>query len=95
VADEVVNTHLDVAVARASVIETPAQKRARQLGLAVQDDGSLVHVEELKRRAAQNEAEYEGGPTPAERAQMEAYLASDDEEEEDIWHDVEDDGGVY
>jgi hypothetical protein len=84
----------DAAVSDASVILTPEQQENKRLQLVKQPDGSLVHETELQRRAAQQEAEYEGGPTPAERAAMERYLASD-EPEEDIWHDVEDDGGVY
>jgi hypothetical protein len=79
------------AVADASVILTPAQQQAKRLGLVPQSDGSMLHITEAQRRAAQEEAEYDGAPTPAERAAMERYLASD-EEEEDIWHDVENDG---
>jgi hypothetical protein len=85
-ADAVVEASFDAVVARASVIETEAQKRARQLGLVPQSDGSLLHKTELQRRAVQQEAEYDGGPTPEERAELERYFASD-EEEEDIWND--------
>ena len=88
VAEKVLGEHIDVAVARASVIETPAEKRNRLLGF-VEHEGRLVHKTELQRRAAQREQEYEGGPTPEERAELERYLASDDEPEEDIWHDIE------
>ena len=85
VAEKVLGEHIDVAVARASVIESPAEKRARQLGF-VEVGGKLMHKSEAQRRAAQQEAEYDGGPTPAERAELERFLASDDEDE-DIWND--------
>jgi hypothetical protein len=90
VAEEVMGEHIDVAVARASVIETPAEKRARQLGF-VEHEGQLVHRSELQRREAQREREddYEQGGVSQEEYQR--FLASEglaDEEEED-------DGGVY
>jgi hypothetical protein len=69
----------------ASEILTPAQKRARQLGYELQPDGSLVSSKLAEARKRQHEPEYEGGPTPAETAEMEAWLDGDDE----------DDGGVY
>lgn len=81
VAEEVMGEHIDVAVARASVIETEAEKRARQLGF-VEVNGKLVHKSEARRRAELREQEYEGGPTPEERRAMEQYLAEEDEEDD-------------
>jgi hypothetical protein len=87
-ADAAVETSMDAAVARASVIETEAQKRARQLGLVLQSDGRLIHETELHRRAELREEDAEG-VTPEQREFMERYLAEEDEPEEDVWHDIE------
>jgi hypothetical protein len=88
VAEKVMGEHIDVAVARASVIETPAEKRNRQLGL-VEVNGKLLHKSEARRRAELREEDAEG-VTPEQREFMERYLAEEDEPEEDIWHDTED-----
>jgi hypothetical protein len=86
-AEAAVETSMDAVVAKASVIETEAQKRARQLGLVPQSDGSLVHMTELHRRAAQREQD-DNGATPEERAAMEQYLAADEgEDDESFWND--------
>jgi hypothetical protein len=87
VAEKVMGEHIAVAVSRASVIETEAEKRARQLGF-VEVNGKLMHKTEASRRAELREQDDGDGITPEERRAMEQYLASDDEEE-DIWHDVE------
>jgi ribosomal protein L15E len=81
VGQKVFATHIDVAVARASVIESEAEKRARQLGF-VEHEGRLVHRSELQRREVQREREdnyAEGTPTPEE---TEASMRQVEEEEE-------------
>jgi hypothetical protein len=84
-ADAAVESSMDAVVAKASEIKTPAQERAEKLGWVLQPDGSLVHKAEFERRAAQREAEYDGGATPEERAELEAWLEEDDDDEEDPW----------
>jgi hypothetical protein len=72
----------------AGTIPTPAQERARKLGYELQPDGSLVSSKLAEAQKRQHEPEYEGGPTAAETAELEAYLAEDDEEDDaEFWHD--------
>jgi hypothetical protein len=87
-ADAAVEVSMDAVVAKASEIKTPMQERAEKLGWVLRPDGSLVHKAELERRAAQSEQEDGDGITPEQRRAMDAYLAEEDEEdEESFWND--------
>jgi hypothetical protein len=87
-ADAAAEASMDAAVAKASVIKTPAQERAERLGWIPQADGSLVHQSEVQRREAQYGQDDGDGITPEERRAMEQYLAADEgEDDASFWND--------
>jgi hypothetical protein len=85
----VLDPFIDAAVAGASRMPTKRQEQLQRLGLVEQDDGSVLHVTEVRKRQAARTPD-ETGVTPEEREEMERFLASDDEEA-DMWHDIESD----
>jgi hypothetical protein len=84
-ADAAAESSFDAVVDGASHILTPRQEELKRLQYVERPDGSIMHESLAKRRAAQRESEYNGGPTPEETA---AFMREvEEEDDESFWND--------